>query len=166
MAATLLMPVAAATTLRLPVDSSGTAQPLATHGGFPTALHSQTLVDNVDALAGLNVRILNARITEVVEPHAFIVESAPSGNWWGADHRDRILVLLQSATLRTAATPMVASPVTVVGVARTVFGIRASGEVPWPVVLDAARIKKLKVRASVLAASVQTLEGTELTDRR
>jgi hypothetical protein len=120
----------------------------------------------VDALAGQNVRILNARIVEVFEPNAFIVDSAPSGNRWSPDHRDRILVLLQSASLRTTAAPRVASPVTVVGVARTVFGIRASAEVPWPTLLDGDRMKRLNVRASVLATSVQTLEGTELTDRR
>jgi hypothetical protein len=60
----------------------------------------------------------------------------------------------------------VASTVKVVGVARTLLGAKVSAEVPWPAKLDRDLVGRLEVRAAVLATSVQTAEGTELTDRR
>jgi hypothetical protein len=60
---------------------------------------------------------------------------------------------------------LVASTVTVFGVARTVLGVQVTGEIPWPSTLDRQLIDRLEIGAALLATSVQTAEGVELTDR-
>jgi hypothetical protein len=122
------------------------------------------LADHIDDLAGQNVKILNARVVGVFEPHAFLIESATRYQET-IGHRVRILVLIEAAKLRVPAEMIVASTVKVVGVARTLLGAQVSAEVPWPTRLDRGLIERLEVRAAVLASSVQTAEGTELTDR-
>ena len=61
---------------------------------------------------------------------------------------------------------LVASTVTVFGVARTVLGVQVTGEIPWPSRLDRQLIDRLEIRAALLATSVQTAEGVELTDQQ
>ena len=125
-------------------------------------LRPSTLVDHIDELAGQHVRILNARVVGLFEPNAFLIESA-TRHLKPIGYRDRILVLIDAATLKVPAESIVASTVRVVGVARTLLGIQVTAEVPWPAKLDRDLIKRLEVRAAVLATSVQTAEGTELT---
>lgn len=123
------------------------------------------LADNIESLAGREVTVLNARVVGVFEPHAFLIESA-SRDPESAGHRDRILVLLDDGVLRVSPDVLVSSTVRVVGVARSLLGMQVSAEAPWPARLDRALVDRLDVRASVLATSVQTLEGIELTEQR
>jgi hypothetical protein len=50
-------------------------------------------------------------------------------------------------------------------VARTLLGLQVTREVSWPEGLTPEAVQRLEVRAAVLATSVQTAEGIELTDR-
>jgi hypothetical protein len=100
----------------------------------------------------------------VLEPHAFLIETATDYEQL-LGHRDRVLVLIEAASLRVPAASLVASTVTVVGVARTLLGAQVTAEVPWPARLDRELMERLEVRAAVLARSVQTSDGAELTDR-
>jgi hypothetical protein len=125
-------------------------------------LRPMTVVDSIDELAGQSVRILNARVVGVFEPRAFLIESAtryPAT----LGFRDRVLVLIEAGSLRVAPEVLVGSTVTILGVARSLLGARVSPELPWPRKLDRNLVERLEVRAAVLATSVQTPEGTELT---
>lgn len=132
---------------------------------IPITLRPVMLAHNIEELAGHDVKIVNARVVGVFEPHALLVESATRYEQTLGE-RDRILVLIDAAKLRVPADAIVASTVNVVGVARTLLGAQATAEVPWPTVLNRDLVRRLEVRAAVLATSVQTAEGTELTDRR
>jgi hypothetical protein len=76
-----------------------------------------------------------------------------------------VLVLIEPGPLRVSPREVVASTVTVLGVARTLLGMRVGAEVAWPVELRPEDVNKLEIRAAVLATSVQTQEGIELTGR-
>lgn len=123
------------------------------------------LADNIEYLAGREVTVLNARVVGIFEPHAFLIESATKEPE-AVGMRDRVLVLLDRATLRVPADVVVASTVKVIGVARSLLGMQVSAEAPWPARLDRELLHRLDVRASVLASSVQTPEGIELTQQR
>jgi hypothetical protein len=123
-----------------------------------------SLASLIGELAGFQVKVPYARIVGLFDERAFLIDSAmdipaPLG------HRDRILVLVDAAALRIPAETLVASTVTVMGVARTLLGVQAGGEVPWPAQLDRDAVKRLEVRAAVLATSVRTADGVELTNR-
>ena len=123
-----------------------------------------TLADQIDEFAGQRVRVPYARVVGLFDPSTFLIESAMPlplaiGN------RDRVLVLVEGGTLRPSAASIVSSTVTVVGVARTLLGVQMTAEVPWPAKLDRETIERLEVRAAILATSVQTADGVELTDR-
>jgi hypothetical protein len=134
-------------------------------GQAPTIiLRPATLAGNIDWLAGRQVRILNARVVGVFESRAFLIEPATRYDQLPGQ-RDRILVLLDSASLRVSPSLIVASNVTIAGVARTLVGLQVTAEVPWPAKLNPDLIERLEVRAAILARSVQTAEGVELTDR-
>lgn len=122
------------------------------------------LADNIEYLAGREVTILNARVVGVFEPNAFLIESA-TREPQSLGMRDRVLVLIERGALRISPEVLVASTVKVIGVARSLLGMKVSAEVPWPARLDPNLVHRLEVRASVLATSVQTPEGIELTDR-
>jgi hypothetical protein len=122
------------------------------------------LVTDLEGLAGQQVRVLSARVVGVLEPGAFLIEPAtrylkPMGE------RDRVLVLIRDGTLRISEELLVGSVVHVVGELRTLLGMRAAGDIPWPTGLAPETVERLEVRAALLATSVQTAEGTELTDR-
>jgi hypothetical protein len=133
-------------------------------GTMRLTVRPSMLADNIEYLAGREVTILNARVVGVFEPHAFLIESA-TREPESVGQRDRILVLLDRAALRIPDEVLVASTVKVFGVARSLLGMQVSAEVPWPTRLDRERVERLDVRASVLATSVQTPEGIELTQR-
>lgn len=131
---------------------------------FAPTVRPSTLVDQIEELAGHHVRVPYARVVGLFDPSTFLIESAmplplPIGN------RDRILVLVEGGALRLPAASIVSSTVTVVGVARTLLGVKVTAEVPWPSRLDRETIERLEVRAAILATSVQTADGVELTDR-
>ena len=123
------------------------------------------LAGNIEHLAGREVTIFNARVVGVFEPDAFLIESA-TRRPESMGHRDRVLVLLDGGTLRVPAELLVGSTVKVIGVARTLLSLKVTAEVPWPAQLDPELVERLEVRASVLATSVQTAEGVELSERR
>jgi len=124
----------------------------------------EALASLIGELAGFAVRVPNARVVGLFDSRSLLIDSAmdlrpPLGQ------RDRVLVLVDSAALRVPAEQLVASTVTVQGVARTVLGMQVSGDVPWPAQLDRDAVKRLEVRAAVLATSIRTADGVELTDR-
>ena len=121
-----------------------------------------TLADFIGELAGKSVRMQKARVVGLFEPRAFLVESETSLRP-ALGHRDRILVLVERGALQNAPETIVGSTVTVLGVARTLLGLQTTREVPWPAKLDHRLVERLEVRAGVLATSVQTAEGVELT---
>jgi hypothetical protein len=130
----------------------------------PLTLRPVTVGNYIEELAGQHVKILNARVVGLFDPRAFLIESA-TRHLELMGRRDRLLVLIDGAGLRIPAESIVGSTVTVVGVARSVIGAQVTREVPWPAKLDRDLIERLEVRAAVLASSVQTPEGTELTER-
>jgi hypothetical protein len=146
--------------------SGSRQQPEAEPPGEPLriTLRPTTLASAVDELAGQRVRILNARVVGMFEPRAFLIESATSYEAT-MGLRDRVLVLIDGTGLQAAPEHLVGSTVVILGVARTLLGLRLSPELPWPPKLDRDLIERLEVRAAVLATSVQTPEGTELTER-
>src|SRR5258705_3146969 len=78
--------------------------------------------------------------------------------------RNRVLVLVKRGrSLAIPRPPIAIAPVTVVGVARTLLGIQAGHDVPWPAALTRHELDRLDVRAAILASSVQTADGVELT---
>jgi hypothetical protein len=121
------------------------------------------LAQQVSVFAGHHVRVWQAKVVGVFDPRVFLVETAtrfrdPIG------FRDRVLVMVDPGALRVPATLLVGSTVTVFGVARTLLGMQVSHEVPWPTMLDPKLVEQLEIHAAVLARSVQTPEGIELTD--
>lgn len=132
---------------------------------LPLTISASMLGANFDHLAGQDVRMLKARVVGLLEPNVLLVEPAtrylkPIGT------RDRIAVLIHHGALRIPAELLVGAAVTVTGTARTVLGMQVTAEVPWPAQLSPHDVKRLEVRGAVLATSVQTAEGTELTERR
>jgi hypothetical protein len=121
-----------------------------------------TLADTIEELAGYSVKVPYARIVGVLNPRAIVIDSAaslrpPLGN------RDRLLVLVDGRALAVPPTLVVGSTVTIVGIARTLLGLQVGHEVPWPAELRPDVVKRLEIRAAVLARSVQTADGVELT---
>ena len=128
-------------------------------------LHPASLAELIDSVGGRDVMLPGARVLAVINPHALLIESASSfvprtGNL------NRVLVLIDAGALRVDHRSLVGSNVRVWGVARSLLGIQMTAEVPWPPELAPEVVKRLEIRAAVLATSVQTPDGIELTDRR
>jgi hypothetical protein len=121
------------------------------------------LAQTVSELAGYPVNVQRARILWVVDPHAVVIESDSSmGPRWR--DRGRVLVLIgRDRSLAIPRPPVAIAPVTIVGEARTLLGIQAAHDVPWPEPLTPRVIERLDIRAAILASSVRTAEGVELT---
>lgn len=132
-------------------------------GTPPLTVQASALARMVSEIAGYRVNVPHARILWVVDAHAFVIESESQfGPTWR--DRNRVLVLVQRGrTLSIPRPPVEIAPVTVVGVARTLLGIQAGHDVPWPGSLTRRELDRLDVRAAVLASSVQTADGVELT---
>ena len=142
---------------RLPADVERPARPL--------AIRATMLAANIEEFAGQPLRVLHGRVVGVLEPRAFLIEPATSYlKQMGT--RDRMLVLLESAPLRAPAELLVGSIVSVTGVVRTVVGLQVTRELPWPSHLSPDVVRRLEVRGALLATSVQSGDGTELTDRQ
>jgi hypothetical protein len=130
-----------------------------------TRLHAGAFAELIDDVGGLQVRLPRSRVLVVLNPRAFLIESASSlpavvGNL------DRVLVLVQEGVLRVEPALLVGSDVTVHGTARTLLGLQVTNEVPWPEILTRDITKRFEIRAAVLATSVQTADGVELTTRK
>jgi hypothetical protein len=130
----------------------------------PFAMRAGTLATILDEVAGRDVRVLDARVVGVLEPHAFLIEQATTYDM-AMGHRDRMVVLMSSGALRVPAELLVGSTVVVTGAARTLLGMQVTRDAPWPAQLEPATMKRWEVRGAILATSVQTSDGVELTDR-
>ena len=140
---------------RPPLDASRTSAEI--------KLHPAALAELIDSIGGRDVMLPRSRVLAVINPRAFLIESASSlpatdGNL------DRVLVLIEAGALRVDGKSLVGSNVRVRGVARSLLGIQITAEVPWPSELAPEVVKRLEIRAAILATSVQTPEGIELTD--
>jgi len=126
-------------------------------------LHPFALAQSVGELAGYAVNVQRARILWVIDQHAVVIESDSSfGPTWR--DRGRVLVLVgRDRSLAIPRPPVAIAPVTIVGVARTLLGVQAAHDVPWPEPLTRHEIERLDIRAAILASSVQTADGVELT---
>jgi hypothetical protein len=133
-------------------------------GALALAIRPGMLAYHIDTLAGQAVRVPYARVIGVFEPNVFLIDSqaqlAPL-----VGNRARVLVLIDGGKLRVAPALLVGSTVTISGVARTLLGMQVSREVPWPAVLTRHEIEHLEIKAAILARSVKTPDGVELTDR-
>jgi hypothetical protein len=132
--------------------------------GLPILVRPSTLAAQIAELAGHTVRVPYSRVVGVLNPRAFLIDTATRlpplpGN------RARVLVLIEPGPLRVSPAVVVSQTVTVLGVARTLLAMQVAREVPWPPELEPNAIDKLEIRAAVLATSVQTPEGIELTGR-
>jgi hypothetical protein len=130
-----------------------------------TTLHPGTFARLIDVMGGQLVRLPRARVLVVINPRVLLVESAsPLAATTG--NLDRVLVLVDEGALRVDAAAIVGSDVTVLGTARTLLGMQVTGEVPWPPILTRDVTERYEIRAAVLATSVQTADGVELTNRK
>jgi hypothetical protein len=131
----------------------------------PLTVRAAMLSAHLNEFAGRPLRVTQGRVVGVFQPSAFLIEPAtPYLKAMGL--RDRVLVLIESASLRVPAELIVGSTVTVTGIARTLIGIQVTREVPWPPELRPEAVERLEICGALLASSVQTPEGTELTDRQ
>jgi hypothetical protein len=127
-------------------------------------LHPAALAELIDVVGGRLVTLPGARVVAVINPRVLLIESASSlpatvGNL------DRVLVLIGGGELRVDPRSLTGADVRVVGTARTLLGARITGEVAWPSELTPEMVKRLEIRAAVLATSIHTADGVELTGR-
>jgi hypothetical protein len=129
-----------------------------------TKLHAGAFAELIDEVGGRQVRLPKSRVLVVINPRVFLIESAnPLPAIVG--NLDRVLVLVHEGALRVDPALLVGSDVTVHGTARTLLGLQVTNEVPWPDILTRDITKRFEIRAAVLATSVQTADGVELTNR-
>jgi hypothetical protein len=132
-------------------------------GTPPITVRPSALAQIVSELAGSPVNVQRARILWVVDSHAVVIESDSAFDPTWRD-RGRVLVLLErNRSLAIPRPPVSIAPVNVVGIARTLLGIQAAQDVPWPQALTRREIERLGIRAAILASSVRTSDGVELT---
>ena len=132
-------------------------------GTPPITVRPSALAQVVSELAGSPVNVQRARILWVVDSHAVVIESDSAFDPTWRD-RDRVLVLLErNRSFSIPRPPVAIAPVNVIGIARTLLGIQAAQDVPWPQALTRREIERLRVRAAILATSVRTADGVELT---
>ena len=154
----MVLAATAATTAGTPQSDRRLAR-----GTPPVTMQASALARLVGEMAGYPVSVPRVRILWVVTPQALVVESDSIFDPTWRD-RDRVLVLIQKGRSLTIPRPPIdIAPVTVVGVARTLLGIQAGHDVPWPDSLTRRELHRLDVRAAILASSVQTADGVELT---
>ena len=152
----LLLAAALAPAFAAPSDVNAT--------GSSLTVRPSTIALAASELAGQRVRVPDARVAEVLDPHVFLIETA--GGMPSLDsYRDRVIVLIDEGALTVEPTAIVGETVTIVGVARTLLGIQLTGEATWPSKLNRRAVERLEIRAALLASSVETPEGVELTNR-
>jgi len=132
-------------------------------GSPPIAVRPSALAQIVSELAGSPVNVQRARILWVIDPHAMVIESDSAFDPTWRD-RGRVLVVLERRrSLAIPRPPVSIAPVNIIGIARTLLGIQAAHDVPWPQALTRREIERLGVRAAILASSIKTSDGVELT---
>jgi hypothetical protein len=158
-------PILIATTLRAETNAGAQAPP-ATAGrrDVPARVRPVVLGELIDDLGGQRVTLLQASVVSVINPSMFVVEPANPLRYW-LTTRHRMLVAIDAGALRVDAAALVRVKVTVNGVARTPLGLQLTREVPWPPALTRDALERDDIRAVVLATSVQTADGVELTNR-
>jgi hypothetical protein len=124
-------------------------------------LHAGALAELIDEVGGRDVVLPRARVIALLNPRAFLVESASSFST-PPRHFDRVLVLVRAGELRVTAASLIGRTVAVRGVARTLLGLEVTREVPWPAELTRHVLDRYEIRAGVLAASVRTADGVDL----
>jgi hypothetical protein len=127
-------------------------------------LHPWALAELIDEIGGRRITLPKARVIAVLSPRVFLIESS-SFLTPLPRHFDRVVVLVDGGALRIEPGLIVESNVKILGVARTLVGMQMTREVPWPPELTREVLKRYEIRAAVLASSVQTADGVELTDR-
>jgi hypothetical protein len=132
-------------------------------GTPPITIRPSALALVVSELAGTPVIVPRARILWVVDAHAIVIESDSLFDPTWRD-RSRVLVVLErSRSLAIPRPPVAIAPIDVVGIARTLLGIQASQDVPWPRALTRREIDRMDIKAAILASSIRTSDGVELT---
>jgi hypothetical protein len=129
---------------------------------MPVTVRPATLAQVIEQLAGFEVNVPYARVVGVFNPRVLVVDTATTLRPT-LGRRDRVLVFIGSGALNVPSTAIVGSTVKISGVARTLLGVQVTREVPWPDALSPEMIKRLEIRAAVMATSVRTAEGVELT---
>jgi hypothetical protein len=129
---------------------------------FPITVRPATLADGIEELAGHSVIVPYARVVGIINPRVIVVDTATRlrpilGN------RDRVVVIVQPGAVNIPRAAVVGATVKVIGVARTVLGVQVTREVPWPQELAPNVVERLEIRAAIVASSVQTADGVELT---
>jgi hypothetical protein len=127
-------------------------------------LHPWALAELIDEIGGRQITLPKARVIAVLSPRVFLIESV-SFLTPLPRHFDRVVVLVDRGSLRIEPGLIVESNVKILGIARTLVGMQMTREVPWPPELTREVLKRYEIRAAVLASSVQTADGVELTDR-
>jgi len=130
---------------------------------LPLAVRPEMLAYHIDSFAGKAISVPYARVVGVLLPGVFLVDSQKELPPL-AGRRARVLVFSRGRTLRVSPTELVGATVTISGVARTLLGIAAEGR--WPPALIPDTVKHLEIKAAILADSVKTPDGIELTDGR
>ncbi len=155
-----LIPVVALAMLSAALSAQEQRKPRHPRG---TVLHPSALATLIDEVGGQLVTLPKARVAAVVNSRVLLVESAsllrPVIDY------SRVVVMIDRAELRVRAEEIVDTNVKVLGVARTLVGMQQTREVPWPPELTRDVLKRYEIRAAVLASSVQTADGVELTAR-
>ena len=121
------------------------------------------LAQMVGELAGYPVAVQRARLLWVVDAHAVVIESDSSARPEWRDHGRVLVLTTRERSLAIPRPPIAIAPIMVVGVARTLLGVQAGHDVPWPEPLTRRVIERLDIRAAILADSVRTADGVELT---
>lgn len=146
-------------------SAAATAPTYALPVGQPTLdVMPATLTGFIGEFAGQHVSVRHARVVGVFAPDAFLIEPATRYQMM-MDYRDRILVLVDDARLTVSPDAIVSATVSVEGIARTLADMRLTAGTQWPGKLTPELVKRLEVRAAILARSVRTPDGTELTGR-
>jgi hypothetical protein len=148
----------------LAVATAAAQQPALTtvataHAPLPVIMHAPSLLDSIDTIAGQRVRILDARVLEVIEPRVILVEANTHYRALRGQ-RDRFLVFVSDGSDANGAQLAMGSRVIVEGTARTLLSIRTTSDVSWPASLDSDDVKDLEVRGAVIRAAILTAEDT------
>jgi hypothetical protein len=146
----------------VPAQAQQATQNSSASDPLPFVVHVPALLDSIDIIAGHRVQLRDARVLEVLEPRAILVE-ANTHYRTISGQRDRVLVFVAGGSERNLAQFAIGAPVVVEGVARTMSSIRATNEVPWPAGLDSDDVKELEIRGAVVGASLRTAEGTPIS---
>ena len=130
-------------------------------------LHAGAFAELIDEIGGRQVQLPRSKVLVVLNPQAFLIESSSLLSAMKGTY-DRVLVLVDPAAgaLRVEPALLVGSNVIVGGTARTLLGMQTSGEVAWPPILTREVTDRFEIKAVVLASSVQTADGVELTTRK